>query len=114
MKRILVAVTCLFIILSAFGCKPTDISDEYYDYGCEALEVAQKYLDGDIDQSEAYSRLEIIDDGIDNIYKSDKSAKETGIDTYVTLLKVDLAPIAGLGKESAMEHHELLKETLGK
>lgn len=114
MKRIIASVLLLATLLCLTACKPSDISDEYYDYGCQALEVGQQYLNGDLTGSEAYGKLSVIDDGIDSIHKQDKSVSESGIATYVTLLKIDVEPVAGLGRASAQEHYDALKETLGK
>lgn len=63
MKKVITILLTIIIISTLFvGCssKPDDISQEMYEYGIEALNVADDYLNGEITISAAESELNTI------------------------------------------------------
>lgn len=65
----IVVVVCIAIIYFN-NKKPSDVSDEMYDFGIEALEVIDDYLDNKIDSQAAYEKLSSIDSNATQYYNT--------------------------------------------
>ena len=55
---VLVFALLLLLLLGGKNDKPKDISQQHYQYGLKAIEIADAYLDYDISAKEARSQLE--------------------------------------------------------
>jgi RNA polymerase subunit RPABC4/transcription elongation factor Spt4 len=74
-----VMVIAIIIIIYFFqNGKPSEYSVQAYNYGIDALMVADNYLDKDYDYDEAYSELGIIKNKLDILHN-----KDDDIDTFV-------------------------------
>lgn len=88
----IVVVVCIAII---YFCnkKPSNISDEMYDFGIEALEVIDDYLDNEIDSQTAYEKLSSIDSNVTQYYNTksnDKYSKDKSVFYVVSILTSEL------------------------
>lgn len=75
MKKILIAF--LIILLTLTGCTTDNLrpcNEAHYKYGQKALEIADRYLNYDIDSEEAYGL-------IDKLYSSEDELPDTENDT---------------------------------
>lgn len=79
MKRtiaLIIAATVLcFTLVGCGGGKPNDVSQEMYDVGIAALQVADDYMAYKISGEEAKSKIEAISDDADTIYDRNKETK---------------------------------------
>ena len=79
MKRIIsLMIAATFLCLTLTGCgggKPKDVSQEMYDVGIAALQVADEYIEYKIDGDKADSKLSILSDDADRIYERNKDTE---------------------------------------
>lgn len=54
---VLIFFLSISFLLSGCGGKPSNISDEHYQYGKKAIEIIDSYLDYEIDADEAYQQM---------------------------------------------------------
>ena len=111
---VIILLVCIFVIPH----KAADVSDEMYELGREAIEVAEDYLDGDISSSEAYEELGSLQD--DAFYVYDQSEESGDLAVYIGIdgLYVDaMCDLFGINSESealesAEEDLKYLKDNL--
>ena len=60
MKRLALLVLAFILLGSLVGCnsKPSNISEQHYSYGKKAIEIADKYIDYEINAEEAYKQIQ--------------------------------------------------------
>lgn len=68
MKKITGVAIALALSFCMFGCgKPAGMSQESYDIGNYAVEITEKYLEGDVSGYEASDKLEKYFDDMDSV-----------------------------------------------
>ncbi len=87
-KTISLLVICLIIFL--VGCKPSDVTDEYYDAGIRVLEIVDSYLDFKIDSDTAYERINSINENLD---EAKDLTTDSNIKFWINSLAWDLNPM---------------------
>ena len=99
---ILGTVITVFLVNYNDYSKPEDLSQEAYDYGLRAIDVADKYLDGRLTGEEAYDKL-------DSLEFSLKLLEEEEDDTTVFLI---YASVGNLGSNIHFDYTdaEILEE----
>lgn len=73
--KIIAVIVCIVIaicivIIYFNNKKPSDVSDEMYNLGIEALEVIDDYLDNEIDSQATYKKLSSIDSNATQYYNT--------------------------------------------
>lgn len=60
MKRFSLLFIAIILFGSLAGCnsKPSNISEQHYSYGKKAIEIADKYIDYEINAEEAYKQIQ--------------------------------------------------------
>ena len=60
MKRLALLVLAFILLGSLAGCnsRPNNISEQHYSYGKKAIEIADKYIDYEINAEEAYKQIQ--------------------------------------------------------
>ena len=79
------AITVFLVNYNDYS-KPEDLSQEAYDYGLRAVNIADKYLDGRLTGEEAYDKLDSIEFGL-------KLLEEDDDDTTVYLLYLEVGSL---------------------
>lgn len=111
MKKIIVRmlICCMCFILVACGSgKPEGVSDDAYDLGVKAVEVAQQYLDGDIDVRELEEKLNRF---TSQISRTGEGNHNSSLTLKITEIKV--AAIIDKSDSKVLEAKNNLKEYLG-
>ncbi len=70
MKKLLVLLLGLSLLLGCGG-KPRNMNDEAYTVGKRALEITDRYLDGDATASEARSMIDDLQEHLEDMPESD-------------------------------------------
>ncbi|GEM_PF-4176548 len=73
--KIIAVIVCIvvavcIVIIYFNNKKPSDVSDEMYNFGIEALEVIDDYLDNEIDSQATYKKLSSIDSNATQYYNT--------------------------------------------
>jgi|GEM_PF-4968654 len=98
LRRIVPFILILALVLTGCGKgKPNDISEAHYKYGLKALEIADEYLDFNTTAKIARIKIEALTKEKDSLpkteFKSPDHAKNTSVESKVTLLSYDLLQI---------------------
>lgn len=99
-------IVCLLLGACGNG-KPSNISQEVYDIGLDAVETIEMYQDGKMAQDEAVNRLKSFTDAIDAAM-DENNIYESNVKTYVEFAGYDI----NLG-ESGIDRLNALKKELG-
>lgn len=125
MKKViccLLAIVTVLVVFTACGEKrPENIGDEYYEYGCKALDIIDQYLDKTIDAKTASDRLfnlkTVVGDRLpetefgDPTHRNDFNIKSAVSSAYFELWEIDF----GTGSQDDLkEDRAELAALLGK
>ena len=79
MKKVVVGFLALVMVFALAGCGgiPSDMSEDVYHNGLNALEVADRYLDGDLDKDDAYRQMSRIKNATP--YTTDSENRKDGV-----------------------------------
>lgn len=125
MKKVIAILLTFVIIATLFaGCssKPDNVSQQMYDYGIEALNIADEYLSGDITISTAESELSVIKEKSSVVSNdatrvgTDKS-KDYLVNSAINSLYFEISTgnlLNDVSKEDVQEKRDSLAESLNK
>lgn len=121
MKRIIaltIAATLICCLLSACG-KPSNVSDEMYSIGENALQVADDYMAYKIDGNTARTKIDVLSDDATTVYERNKGTDyytgDLGVATYIHSLATSIhtAAYKGVPADIKGKRNDLAKR-LGK
>lgn len=123
MKRIItLLIAATMICLTLAGCgggKPNNVSQEMYDVGITALQIADEYIGYKIDGDKADSKLSALSKDAETIYERNKESDfRTGdllveTDIHLVLSAIHFAEYKGVPADIKDERDSLAK-SLGK
>ena len=104
MKKAISCLLVLVIVLTIFtACgegKPTNISDDHYEFGCKVVDIIDQYMDNTIDADTAYTR-------IGNLIRTDKDKlpeTEFGDPTHAAGSTVELYTVLVWNELSSIDY----------
>lgn len=114
-KKIIAALLCGVFLLSGCSGKPSGMSDEVYEIGCQALKIIEKYNAAEISADDAYDRIDKLHDNLGEIEEENPDDEHAwNISTDLLGILIDLSSDQISGEGDTFESAANLKEDLGK
>lgn len=84
-KTIFIILLCTLLLTGCGDPQPSDVSDSMYENAVYALNVVDKFLDGDATRDETYQKLDDM-----NIVVDDNYEKDSSIEISLLSLRIDI------------------------
>jgi len=114
MRKIVVTTLVLILAISMVACggKPKGMTQEVYDRGKNVVQTTERYLKGDLTDSQAYESTWADYKAMDALAEYG-NLKDLQVKTYSLVISVELSPSSAfVDKELVEENLESLKKAL--
>ena len=113
-KRYIIIIFSVMLLLltSCTNSKPAGMSDNDYDMGIKILDTVDKYLDGDLNESEAHNKIDKLVQQIEN---TDNDTTTSLMSTTSNLIAFDILRVKSnsISILEIKEERDKLAKTLG-
>lgn len=92
MKKTIILLCVLLLCFSLCGCQKEEnnISEQHYQYGAKAIEIADQYIDYKLTAAEAYEQLEDLYHRVEELpeteFEDEAYLNNSQVETYTLLL----------------------------
>jgi len=115
LKRYISVALVFLLLLCSTGCRPSGLSDSYYNIGLKALEIADRYISFDITADEAYEAINALP--LSSLEKPDSNTSADGnVHLRIFILESDLLLASSEAKtyEEVLDSRNALAKAIGK